>query len=152
MDLENDLTREWLDKLERYCAYQERSISDVKTKMYALKIPSIDMTSLLAKLVDDKFIDEERYARAFLRAKVHLKKDGLEKIRFALMKKGINAHIISEVFCDLDQEAYNENLKGLIEKKWSSLLQKNETQEAKVKLIRFLLSKGYKYDAFKNLL
>ena len=152
MDENKDLAEEWLDKLERYCAYQERCISDVKTKMYTLKIPKEKMPSLIEKLIEDKFIDEIRYARAFLRAKMNLKKDGLEKIRFALMQKGIQAAAIAEVFDDLDRELYDENLKALIDKKWPILSQKYEKQEAKAKLIRFLLSKGYKYDDFKNLI
>lgn len=152
MDTNSDEVKVWLDKLERYCAYQERCISDVKTKMYNLKIPKEEMSFFLDKLIEDKFIDELRYARAFLRAKTNFKKDGLEKIRFALMQKGIPAATIAEVFEDLDRDLYDENLKALIDKKWPSLYQKNEKQEAKAKLIRFLLSKGYKYDDFKNLL
>lgn len=149
MDENKEEVKEWLDKLERYCAYQERCISDVKTKMYSLKIPKEEMPALIEKLIEDLFIDEIRFTKAFLRAKTNLKKDGLEKIRFALMQKGIQVATIAEAFGELDKELYNENLKGLIDKKWSILTQKHEKQEAKVKLTRFLLTKGYKYDDFK---
>jgi regulatory protein len=144
--------QKWLEKLENYCAYQERCISDVKTKMYSLKIPTIHYPTLIESLIDNQFLDEERYVRAFMRSKVSFKKDGLEKIRFGLMKKGIKNSIISLVFEELDKETYQSNLLNLLEKKWTSLLLKNEKQEAKAKLIRYLLGKGYKYDEFKGYL
>jgi regulatory protein len=148
----NEEYQKWLEKLENYCAYQERCISEVKTKMYSLKIPSLHYPSLLESLIENKFLDEERYVRAFMRSKVSFKKDGLEKIRFGLMKKGIKDAVIKQVFEELDSETYASNLNSLIEKKWTSLLLKNEKQEAKAKLIRYLLAKGYKYDEFKGLL
>jgi regulatory protein len=148
----NEEYQKWLEKLENYCAYQERCISEVKTKMYSLKIPTLHCPSILESLIENKFVDEERYVRAFMRSKVSFKKDGLEKIRFGLMKKGIKDEDIKLVFEELDSETYASNLNSLIEKKWISLLLKNEKQEAKAKLIRYLLAKGYKYDEFKGLL
>ena len=148
----NEEYQKWLEKLENYCAYQERCISEVKTKMYSLKIPTLHSLSILESLIENKFLEEERYVRAFIRSKVSFKKDGLEKIRFGLMKKGIKDEDIKLVFEELDSETYASNLNSLIEKKWISLLLKNEKQEAKAKLIRYLLAKGYKYDEFKGLL
>ena len=144
--------QKWLEKLENYCAYQERCISEVKTKMYSLKIPTLHYPSLIESLISNQFLDEERYVRAFMRSKVNFKKDGLEKIRFGLMNKGIKDAVIKLVFEELDGETYASNLNSLIEKKWTSLLLKNEKQEAKAKLIRYLLGKGYKYDEFKGAL
>ena len=144
--------QKWLEKLENYCAYQERCISEVKTKMYSLKIPTLHYPSLIESLISNQFLDEERYVRAFMRSKVNFKKDGLEKIRFGLMNKGIKDAVIKLVFEELDGETYASNLNSLIEKKRTSLLLKNEKQEAKAKLIRYLLGKGYKYDEFKGLL
>ena len=144
--------QKWLEILENYCAYQERCISEVKTKMYSLKIPTLHYPSLIESLISNQFLDEERYVRAFMRSKVNFKKDGLEKIRFGLMNKGIKDAVIKLVFEELDGETYASNLNSLIEKKWTSLLLKNEKQEAKAKLIRYLLGKGYKYDEFKGLL
>jgi regulatory protein len=152
LDMSNEEYQKWLEKLENYCAYQERCISEVKTKMYSLKIPSHHYPSLIESLIDNQFLDEERYVRAFMRSKVSFKKDGLEKIRFGLMKKGIKDSIIKQVFEELDQEMYQSNLSILLEKKWNTLILMNEKQEAKAKLIRFLLGKGYKYDEFKGLL
>lgn len=148
----NEEYQKWLEKLENYCAYQERCISEVKTKMYSLKIPPLHYPSLVESLLENKFLDEERYVRSFMRSKVSFKKDGLEKIRFSLMKKGIKDAVIKLVFEELDKEVYQTNLESILEKKWSSLILKSEKQEAKAKLIRYLLAKGYKYDEFKGLL
>ena len=60
----NEEYQKWLEKLENYCAYQERCISEVKTKMYSLKIPTLHSLSLLESLIENKFLEEERYVRA----------------------------------------------------------------------------------------
>ena len=70
----NEEYQKWLEKLENYCAYQERCISEVKTKMYSLKIPTLHSLSLLESLIENKFLEEERYVRAFMRSKVIFKK------------------------------------------------------------------------------
>lgn len=140
----------WLEKLENYCAYQERCIQDVRRKMTRMKIPESDFSLLIQKLVEEKFIDEARYARAFLRSKVTNKRDGIQKIKYALKAKGISEAVIQEVFEDLDKSEYEDNLQNLLKKKWEILIQKNEKQDAKNKLIRFLLGKGYRYEEFKK--
>ena len=68
------------------------------------------------------------------------------------LSKQITQQKLKLVFEELDGETYASNLNSLIEKKWTSLLLKNEKQEAKAKLIRYLLGKGYKYDEFKGLM
>jgi len=150
MDSE-DLTR-WRDKLERYCAYQERCAYDVKQKMNTMKIPLDIQTELLAELKEQKFIDDERYALSYLRSKVNFKKDGIQKIKFALSQKKIDANIIDLALQEIDRTLYQENISKLIEKKWKTLIEKNELKDAKGKLMRYLMSKGYKYDEFKTYL
>lgn len=147
----DDIYHKFLDKIENYCAYQERCLADVKKKMAKLNVPVPYINPIIHSLIESKFIDEERFARAYVRSKLHFKKDGIEKLKFGLKTKRISAEIINQVLAELEADTYMENLKSLLEKKWRTLEVKNEKQEAKAKLIRYLMSKGYRYEEFKNL-
>lgn len=142
----------WLDKLERYCSFQERCTSEVEQKMNLLKIEVEFKPKLIEELKNSKFLDDKRYTSFYIRAKVRIKRDGVNKIKSALFQKRIPESIINEVMAEIDREIYSENIEKLIEKKWSQLFPKNEYQDAKVKLIRYLMTKGYKYDEFNSYL
>lgn len=142
--------KKYLEKLEHYCAYQERCISEVKLKMTKIKVPSEFTDNLINSLLENKFIDEERYVRAYVHSKVTYKRDGVEKIRYGLKHKGIRDNLINEVCAELDKISYQANLEALINKKKETLIAKYDKQETKTKLVRYLLSKGYRYDEFRN--
>lgn len=143
---------QYLDKLERFCGYQERCIADIKKKMTTMKVEVEFQEKLIESLLEEKFIDEKRYALFFIRGKVNFKRDGFQKIKFALSQKRIPPAIINEIIEELDREQYSENVVVLVEKKWAQLILKNEKQDAKAKLIRYMMAKGYKYDEFKEYL
>jgi regulatory protein len=145
MDKQFDI---WLDKLERFCSFQERCISDVEKKMTTLKVDDELKSKLIECLVEAEFLDERRYTLFFIRAKVRIKRDGVQKIKSALFQKKIPGALIQEVLEELDRELYSENVQLLLTKKWAQLVQRNEKQDAKNKLIRYLMGKGYKYDEF----
>lgn len=142
----------WRDKLERFCAYQERCIFDVKRKMSLLKVDETNQSKLLSHLLNEGFLDEVRFVRSFMRTKTNYKKDGVNKIKYALRSKGISNELIESGFLEIDQSIYSENLATLIEKKWSQIISKNDTSKAKSKLISYLMGKGYRYDDFKTLI
>lgn len=142
----------YLDKLERFCGYQERCIADVKKKMVSMKVENEFQEKLITSLIEEQFINEKRYALFFIKGKVNYKRDGFQKIKFALSQKQIPNPIINEIIDELDKEQYVENVEILLNKKWTQLNIKNEKQEAKSKLIRYMMGKGYKYDEFKDYL
>jgi regulatory protein len=148
---DEDFSR-WLDKLETFCAYQERTKQDVLVKMDRIKIPSSNHHSLLESLMENQFLNEERYIKSYINAKINIKKDGLRKIKYALLKKYIDPKLIEDVLKDYQNENYSENILSLIHKKWEILKIKNEPRASKEKLIRFMLGKGYQYDDFKELI
>jgi regulatory protein len=143
---ESELYQKWLDKLEQFCASQERCNFDVRTKMIKLNVPENDHKHIIEKLTTDGFINEERYTKSFVRGKINYKKDGKTKIRYKLIQKQIPAQIIQTVLADFQDEIYTENIERLVERKWVQLIQKNEKTKAKEKLINYMRGKGYSYN------
>jgi len=143
---ESELYQKWLDKLEQFCASQERCNFDVRTKMIKLKVPENDHKHIIEKLTTDGFINEERFTKSFVRGKINYKKDGKTKIRYKLIQKQIPAQIIQTVLADFQDEIYTENIERLVERKWVQFIQKNEKAKAKEKLINYMRGKGYSYN------
>ena len=84
-----------LKKVLRYCAYQDRCTQEVRTKLATFDMSDSDKEKILKLLVDEGYLDDERYASTFVRSKIHLKKWGVNKIRMSLKMKGIGDEIIS---------------------------------------------------------
>lgn len=126
------------DKVMKFCSYQERSRLEVRRKMAALKMPPAEAERLLADLVEMNFVSDERFAESFIRGKMNIKRWGKVKMRVELHQRGIPDEIIRQKFDEIDDEQYFANLRYLVEK-WS----RENPQGEKVKLIKFLLSKGY---------
>jgi len=132
--------QEVLSKLMRYCSYQERSKLDVRLKMKTLSMSTAEQEELFGYLEAEDFINEERFAKLFVRGKVNVKRWGIYKIREALYTKGIKSDLVALAIKEIDLDAYNKNLEELTDKKMA-LLKGDET--IKEKLYRYLLSKGY---------
>lgn len=126
------------DKVMKFCSYQERSRLEVRRKMAALKMPPAEAERLLVDLVEMNFVSDERFAESFIRGKMNIKRWGKVKMRVELHQRGISDEIINQKFDEIDDEQYFANLSYLVEK-WS----RENPQGEKVKLIKFLLSKGY---------
>ena len=126
------------DKVMKFCSYQERSRLEVRRKMAALKMPPAEAERLLVDLVEMNFVSDERFAESYIRGKMNIKRWGKVKMRVELHQRGISDEIINQKFDEIDDEQYFANLRYLVEK-WS----RENPQGEKVKLIKFLLSKGY---------
>lgn len=130
-----------LIKLARYCAYQERCISEIK-----LKIQELDGADLqddyIQWLQENNYLNEQRFIGLFIRSKFNQKKWGRGKIQFELRKKGISDSDIQAHWDEIAEGDYTEALKVLLEKKASSL--KTGTPNEKYqKCYRTGLSKGF---------
>lgn len=142
------MDKEIYEKLCNYCAYQERCVSDVKQKLYKLKIAKDDYEQYIEKLKDGNFLNEDRYVKYFVSA--HTKKKwGKTKIKMALSGKRIDGALIKKYLEDMDEENYDEQIKAAAEKRWRTV--KGDTlRDRKTKLMRFLLSKGYEMGKVVN--
>jgi regulatory protein len=141
--------QEVLSKLMRYCSYQERSPFEVKQKLREYALPSDKVDELMDLLIDDNFINEERFAALFVRGKVSVKRWGLYKIREGLMAKGVKSAEIDTAIKTLDKVKYQENLDYLVDRKVE--LQPEFAVDVS-KLYRYLQSKGYESDKINRVL
>ncbi len=137
------LTKEQaLQKLRQYCAYQERSHSEVQTKLYELGVRKAEHDEIIATLIEEDYLNEERFAIQFVGGKFRMKDWGRKKIYYALREKKVSEYSIKKALKQIDEDAYREVLQELAEKKYESL--KNEQYLVrKRKTMDYLLQKGY---------
>ena len=134
-----------LAALMRLCARAEKSQEDARRLLRGWGLAERDAEGVLAKLVRDRFIDDARYAGAFVREKLRLSGWGGYKIRTALQRKRIDRALIDAALAEADRSGMDERLRRQLERKARTA--KYTTQyELKTKLIRYGLSLGYDYE------
>jgi len=139
--------KQLVDKLERYCAYQERCRREVRQKLWQLgETDEVVQQAVIVQLEKNKFIDEARYARAFALDKFNLHDWGKVKIELGLKEKGIAEKQIDDALREINQRTYEQTLKKLAQKKLSELRPEKDAFQKKGKLANFLIGKGYEAD------
>ncbi len=136
---------EIVKKIELYCAEQDRCKFDVNQKLIKWGIDNISIKNILNNLIEEKFIDEIRYAKSFARGKFKIKKWGRIKISNMLRSKNISESNIIKGISQIDIEEYTETLLRIIEKKEKLLKQDNPIIK-KNKLFQYLKQKGFEND------
>lgn len=131
-----------LDKMTKYCAYQERCVKDVKDKLKTFDISEEEKTKILEYLLDNRFVNDERFAMAFVRGKVNQSGWGVNKIRFHLMQKGIAKELIDEALGQTDEEVYRQRLVDILKTKAKTVKAANDF-EKKRKLAAYAIQKGF---------
>lgn len=135
-----------LQSLMRMCARSERSSGDALRLMKRWGVADDAARKVLAKLLADRFIDDARYAEAFVRDKLNLSGWGAYKIKTALRNKGVSKDIIDEVVAPMIAETdMTERLEDIMRRKMRTL-KYSSVYDAKNKLIRFAASRGYELD------
>ena len=149
MELNRDII---LKKMLRYCAYQDRCTQEVKTKLATFDMPDSEKEKIVKLLVDEGYLNDERYASTFVRSKIHLKKWGVNKIRMALKMKGISDELISNALSEIDPEIYREELIKVLK---SKKINETDPYKRKAKLAQYAMQKGYEpglvWEIVKNL-
>ena len=140
------LTKEQaLQKLKHYCTYQERSHYEVKQKLWELGVRSGDHDELIATLIDEDYLNEERFAIQFAGGKFRMKEWGKKKILYGLREKKVSDYSIKKALAAIDEEDYMKVLSKLAEEKYNSL-KDEQYLERKKKTVDYLIQKGYEYD------
>ena len=140
------LTKEQaLQKLRQYCAYQERSHNEVQQKLYELGIHKLHHDEIISTLIEEDYLNEERFAKAFAGGKFRMKDWGRKKIYYALKEKRVSEYNIKQAMKEIDEEAYLKNLKELVEEKYESL-KGEQYLTRKKKTIDYMVQKGYEFD------
>lgn len=131
-----------LEKAAKYCAYQERCHWELERKFKEWNIDEEIQDEVLAELIQQNFLNEERYARAFVQGKVNIKRWGRYKIKMELQSRQISTYSVNKALQEIDEEKYILNLQELLQKKAQTVTGQNDF-EKKMKLLKFLSSKGY---------
>lgn len=146
--MEASLYTRCLSRLQKLCSKAEYCSADVYRK--ALKELDGDAESasrLVASLLEDRYVDDARYAAAFAREKASLQGWGPVKIRFQLRSKGVSEALITEALGEVDPQKADDKLDRLLSAKAKSL---QGDPQLRLKLLKFALSRGYEYDAVEQ--
>lgn len=140
-------------KIAAYCAYQERCQKEVRDKLYSYGLKPSDVEDLIAWLITENFLNEERYAQTFAGGKFRVKQWGRLKITRALQQKDISSYCIKEGLKEIDQNDYLDTIRSLAEKKMREYqLKTTNSYQLKNKASQFLLSRGFEPDLVWDIL
>ena len=140
---------EVLYKLAAKCSVSEQCLSDIETKLAKYDLTEEEKTRILRHLVEEKYIDDGRYAEAYVRDKYRFNKWGRIKIAQGLRMKGIDRETIDTAMETIDEAEYLDILRGLIQSKRRSTKGKND-YEVNGKLIRFATGRGFEFSAIRQ--
>lgn len=129
-------------KLEYYCAYQERCYKEVENKLFDFYLTANEKEQILIYLIENNFINEERFAKSFVRGKHNYKFWGKNRIVSELKFRNISSRIITSALKEIPEETYLENFHRLAEKHWNSIKERKGPKKNK-KFVDYLLRKGY---------
>jgi regulatory protein len=132
-------------KAASFCAYQERCHEEVKEKLNEWGVWGIDADEIILQLIQQNYLNEERFAKAFAGGKFRTKKWGRVKIRLELKARKVSDFCIASGMKEIDPERYEKTLKELAEEKYVSLKDKNSLVK-KNKTATYLIGKGYEAD------
>lgn len=138
-------------KLEAYCAYQERCTQEVTRKIESWGFNEDKKAELLSHLENYGYLNNERFAEAFVSGKVRIKRWGRIKIKMALRMKGLPSSLIDQALREIDEDLYLLNLKNLTERKAGAVRSEDE-YEIRIKTSRYLASRGFESDLIRNAL
>ncbi|MBN4065840.1 RecX family transcriptional regulator [Candidatus Amoebophilus asiaticus] len=136
------MRKEVLLKAQHYCAYQERCIYEVKNKLLQWGIKNNESEKIIARLIEDDFLNEARFVKVYAHGKFSLKKWGKIKIRAALKLKHLSEELIQTGLNEISEADYLDTLRELLERKSILAKEKNYIKSQR-KLAAFAISKGY---------
>jgi len=133
------------EKIQGYCAYQERSHLEVRNKLFDYGLFRNEVEEIISNLITDGFLNEERFAKAFAGGKFRMKKWGRIKIIHALEGKGISKNCIKIGLKEIDEGSYVKTLRELLASR-SQKIQDENPFTSRDKLSTYAIGKGYEPD------
>lgn len=134
-----------LIRAQMACAYQERCQQEMRDKLYEWGLFSDAVENIIAQLITDNFLNEERFAKAFAGGKFRIKKWGRVKIKIGLKKRKISDYCIRKAMEEIPDADYMETLRGLIMKKLKET-PKGTQQARNYKAAQYAMSRGFEGD------
>ena len=147
MSFKKQLTKEQaLQKLRHYCGYQERCHSEVKEKLYELGVSKIHQDEIVATLIEENYLNEERFAILFAGGKFRIKQWGKQKIKFELKQRQVSSFSINKALKAIDEDTYRQTVQKLGTQKLKTLKTEKNFFIKRKKLYSFLTQKGFEQD------
>jgi regulatory protein len=143
MQVKNIGTEKAWQKIKHYCAYQERSHAETRDKLYKFGLYKPEVETLLTQLIEENYLNEERFAIAFAGGHFRSKQWGRVKIKYALSQKKVSAYCIKKALASIDEGEYEQCLQKLAAAKLAILKAEKNIFIKKTKLQNYLLQKGY---------
>ena len=138
-------------QLAALCAQAEHCQQEMRDKMKRWELDETAQNRIVARLVKERYIDDERYARAFIKDKIRYNKWGRRKVQQALWLKHIDADIQQRVLDEIDEKEYLDVLRPLLKQKRKSIKAESD-YELNQKLVRFVLGRGFGFDIIRQCL
>lgn len=132
-----------LRKIKHFCAYQERCHSEVKAKLYSFGIYKKDADAILAQLIEENYLNEERFATQYAGGRFRIKHWGRVKIKHELKMKQVSVYNIKKALAAIDEKEYQKILAKLFDQKLLSLKSEKNIFIKKRKLHDHLMQKGF---------
>ena len=131
-------------KIQSFCAYQERCQKEVREKLKSLHTNSLEAEQIIAELIEENFLNEQRFVSAFARGKFRIKKWGRKKIESKLKFKEVSPFCINKAMREINESDYEKTLEEIIKKRWK--LAKGKGYQKKIFVTRYCISRGYEPD------
>lgn len=138
-------------QLAALCAQAEHCEQEMRDKMKRWELDEMVQNHVINRLTEERYIDNERYARAFVKDKIRYNKWGRRKVQQALWMKRIDTDIQQRVLDEIDEKEYLDVLRPLLKQKRKSIKAGND-YELNQKLVRFALSRGFTFDIIRQCL
>ncbi len=141
-----------MQKARQFCAYQERCHKDVREKLYSLGLYKNSVEEIISELVQDNYLNEERFAIQFAGGKFRIKQWGKIKIKYELKQKNISEYCIKKALSEIDEVDYLKTLKKLLDQKKKLLKTEKNLFVKRKKLQDFMVQKGFEADLIRRTL
>ena len=138
-------------QLASLCANAEHCQYEMLEKMKRWELSDEAQARVMARLIEERYVDDRRYARAFVKDKIRYNKWGHRKVQQGLWMKRIDKEIQDEVLNEIDEKEYLDVLKPLLKQKRKSI-KANSDYELNQKLVRFAYGRGFTFDIIRQCL
>ena len=132
-----------LPKAKHYCAYQERCHSEVKEKLYSFGLNKKEVEQILSQLIEENYLNEERFAMQFAGGRFRIKQWGRVKIKYELKQKQVSEYCIKKALAAIDERDYQKTLQKLFDAKLKTLKSEKNIFIKRKKLQDHLLQRGF---------
>jgi regulatory protein len=133
-------------RIKQYCAYQERCHHETKEKLFSFGLSRNEVDQIISALIEEDYLNEERFASAFARGKFRMKQWGLVKIKYELKQRHVSEYCIKKAMKEIDSDEYLKTFSKLFDTKMNELKSEKNVGVRKKKVTEYLLQKGFELD------